>query len=202
MSDKRMETANAIIATFKKHPKVRDAFLRGSLSSSGFADDYSDIDIGIDVSGFDNWDFALEVPSLMQKDFDILFYDWSTSLLPKEYVLTIILKGFPVFWIVDIQCTATPHSPFSKQVLTNKYHHLLKLWIINLKYYLRGNNGAEHSIKKLANRALNSNMKHKDSFLLMADILLEIKTHIEPEILPFIERCEEEMKIAREFLTK
>lgn len=202
MLDKRLETANTIIAVFQKHPKVRHAFLRGSLNKFGFADDYSDIDIGIDVSGFDNGDFAQQIPSLMQKNFDILFYDWSTSLFPKEYVLTFILKGFPVFWIVDIQCIATPHSPSINQVLTNEYHHLLKLWILNLKYYLRGNNGAEDDIRKLANKVFDSNMQHKDSFLLMSDILLEIKTHIEPETLPFIERCEEELKLARELLNK
>lgn len=202
MLDKRLEMAKAIMTVFNNQPKIKEAFLRGSLNIPGVADEYSDIDIGIDVTGFDNGDYALQIPGLMQKNFDLLFYDWSTSLLPKEYVLTFILKDFPVFWIVDIQCVATPHSPSIKQVHTNEYHHLLKLWILNLKYYVRGNNGAEDNIRKLANRALGSNVQQKESLILMSDILLEIKTHTGPEILQYIEKCEEELKKATELLDK
>lgn len=50
MEDTRKDLAQDIITAFGKHPIVRHAFLRGSLAN-GTADRYSDIDIGIDVSG-------------------------------------------------------------------------------------------------------------------------------------------------------
>ena len=195
--DKRIEKANELMAIFSKHPSVQSAFLRGSLSV-GNPDDFSDIDIGIDVSGYDNGEFARDLPSLIQSDFGILFYDWSPSLLPKEYVISFIHKDLPIFWLIDIQVMATPHFPSLIEVPINKYHHLLKLWILNLKYYLRGNEEAESNIVKLAKRTLNREVEDKGILYLMSQILYEIKVNIEPELHDFIEKCEVELFKSRQ----
>ncbi|MEN2467794.1 nucleotidyltransferase domain-containing protein [Ornithinibacillus sp. JPR2-1] len=192
MGDKRIDKANELIAFFRKHPSVQRTFLRGSLSK-GNHDEYSDIDIGIDVSGSDNGEFAKELPSLIQSNFNILFYDWSPSLLPNEYVISFVQKDFPVFWLIDIQVMATPHIPSLIEVPVNKYHHLLKLWILNLKYFLRGNEEAEFNIVKLAKRTLNKEIENNNILYLMSQIIKEIKVNIEPELHDFIEKCEVEL---------
>lgn len=192
MVDKRIVKANEIIAFLKNHPSVQNTFLRGSLSK-GIEDEFSDIDIGIDVSGYDNGEFARELPSSMKNKFNILFYDWSPSLLPRDYVISFVHKGFPVFWIIDIQVMATPHIPSLKEVQVNKYHHLLKLWILNLKYYLRGNIEAEYDIMNLAKRTLNKDIESNNSLYLMSQIIKEITVNIEPELHSFVERCEDEL---------
>ena len=194
--DKRIEKANELIAFLRNQPRVQRTFLRGSLSI-GNGDEFSDIDIGIDVSGSDNGEFAKELPSLLKSNFNILFYDWSPSLIPKEYVISFVYKGFPVFWIIDIQVMATPHISSLIEVTANKYHHLLKLWILNLKYYLRGNEEAQFNILKLAKRTLNKEIESNDIPHLMFQIIKEIKVNIEPELHDFIEKCEVELNKIR-----
>ncbi|TFB13463.1 hypothetical protein E3U55_15940 [Filobacillus milosensis] len=49
--DRRVKVANEIINILKDYPEVNDVFIRGSLSKKSHIDKYSDIDIGIDVSG-------------------------------------------------------------------------------------------------------------------------------------------------------
>jgi predicted transcriptional regulator len=85
----------------------------------------------------------------------------------------------------------------SKEVSVNKYHHLLKLWILNLKYYLRESDEAENSIRKLASRTINRDIQNKEIFQLMSEILKEIKFNTEPKIHNFIEKCEEELNQKR-----
>lgn len=122
-----------------------------------------------------------------------MFNDWSPSLLPNEYVISFVHKDFPVFCLIDIQVLATPHFSSLVEVSVNKYHHLLKLWIINLKYFLKGNEKAEFNIIKLAKRILNKEIENNDTICLMYRILNEIKVNTEPELHSFIERCEVEL---------
>ena len=190
--DNRIVKANELITFLRNCPTVQDTFLRGSLAK-GIVDEFSDIDIGIDVSGYDNGEFAREFPSLLQRKFDVLFYDWSPSLLPKDYVITFICNGLPIFWIVDIQIMATPHYPSLTEVPINKYHHLLKLWILNLKYCLRGNEGADSNIKKLVSRTFNKEIESDDNYYLLFEVIKEIKSNVEPELHNFIAKCEDEL---------
>lgn len=199
MLDKRIVKANELIKFFKSHPMVQDAFLRGSLLTNNIRDEYSDIDIGIDVSGYDNGKFAKELPSLMNSNFDILFYDWSPSLVPTNYVITFVFKDFPIFWITDIQIIATPHYSSLKEVPTNKYHHLLKLWILNLKFCLRGKEGTEYSVKKLVSRTIGK-VDSNDVYYLLLEVIKEIGTNVEPELHSFVRKCEKELIRNKEIL--
>ena len=56
--EKRFEIASHIIQLFRDQPEVANVFPRGSLATRSL-DEYSDIDIGIDVSGHDNGKFAI-----------------------------------------------------------------------------------------------------------------------------------------------
>lgn len=192
MYDERMGKAEEIMSFLKTHKSVQSVFLRGSLST-GDGDEFSDIDIGIDVSGSDNGEFARDLPALMDSNFNVLFYDWSPSLLPKDYVISFAHKDLPIFWMIDIQIMATPHTPSLIEVPVNKYHHLLKLWILNFKYYLRGNEEVTSSIMALAKRALNREIKSVNIFHAMSLIIKAIKVNIEPDLHDFVEQCENEL---------
>ncbi|RDI40924.1 hypothetical protein [Falsibacillus pallidus] len=194
MLDARLEIANDIISMFNRDQKVSKAFLRGSISRPEEMDKYSDIDIGVDVSGHDNGEFARSIPIMMEKNFNVLFFDWSPSLLPDDYVITFVLKDVPIFWIVDIQVFASPHHPSLREVSVNKYHHLLKLWILNLKYWIRRDGHAAENIERLARKALGAVPDSQELFKLMSEVLKEIKMNIEPELFDFVHRCKEELQ--------
>lgn len=192
MSNQRIELANKIIEVLKGNVNVQDAYIRGSLTKGKY-DYFSDIDIGVDVSGFDNGKFASNLPSFIKENFDIIFYDWSPSLLPHDYVISFAHRGFPIYWFIDIQVMATPHIDSLKEVPVNRYHHLLKLWIINLKYYLRGNEKSEKSILKLAGAVLKNDFEDKSSLYIMEKIIKEIKNNIDPDLYSFVLKCETEL---------
>ena len=135
------EFARDICDYFETLPQVKQCRLYGSLSRKTF-DKYSDIDLELDVSGIDNGRFLLELPNLLSKKIQIIFYDYAPSLAPEKYVVSVATKEENPFMLVDISCVATPHfSTVTKQELrsrNNQYDHMTKLFCTNLKHYLRG----------------------------------------------------------------
>ncbi|MBQ7101481.1 MAG: nucleotidyltransferase domain-containing protein [Clostridia bacterium] len=122
-------------------PEVKSCGLYGSVSTDSY-DEYSDIDIEIDVSGVDNGWFATQIPRILLKKFDVIFYDFAPSLAPNKYVVSLAMNNENPFMMVDVACTATPYcDTVSKQQLSslnNLYDHTLKVFVANLKHFLRG----------------------------------------------------------------
>lgn len=122
-------------------PGVKECRLYGSLCT-GTYDQYSDIDIQLDVSGCDNGRFILNLPKFMEQKYGLIFYDYAPSLAPDKYVVSFALDGVHPFRMVDIGCTAMPHcGSVSSEELSarnDRYGHLLKLFTANLKHHLRG----------------------------------------------------------------
>ena len=147
--DKRLEIAADVTRVFSGLPEVAEVALRGSLANQT-ADEYSDIDIGIDVSGHSNAAFAKSVAEHMEAAFDLHFSDWATSLLPSEYVQSFFIKGLPVFWNVDVQVTADPHHATltGEDVERDPLAGFLKVWAANTKYLLRGTDGIEDNVRQ------------------------------------------------------
>ncbi|MBR6791437.1 MAG: nucleotidyltransferase domain-containing protein [Oscillospiraceae bacterium] len=135
-----MKFAEELIGELSSLPGVKNCRLYGSLST-GTWDQYSDIDIQLDVSGCDNGQFILELPKLLSERYGLVFYDYAPSLAPGKYVVSLALDGAHPFRMVDIGCTAEPHCPsVSREELSglnNRYDHLLKLFIANLKHHIR-----------------------------------------------------------------
>lgn len=133
--------ANEICTFLQSMPEVKSCQLYGSLAEGTF-DEYSDIDIEIDVSGEDNGIFLTKLPVLFAKKYDIVFCDYAPSLAPEKYIITIATNTENPFMIVDISCVATQHcdtvSKKDLMALNNRYDHTLKLFAANLKHYLRG----------------------------------------------------------------
>lgn len=74
-------------------------------------------------------------------------------MVPEYYIANFYPKGVPVFWQVDIVCTAEPHCPSvsveQMRAIQDPVAHLLKLWVVNLKHFLRRDEGIEDQIVKV-----------------------------------------------------
>ena len=136
-----MKYADELRVFFKSLPEVKDCTLYGSLSRRDF-DEYSDIDIAIDVSGSDNGALLLKIPDLLAEKYSVIFSDYAPSLAPEKYIVSVAMDSEHPFPVLDVTCTATPHhASISKEELSrknNRYDHTLKLFTANLKHHLRG----------------------------------------------------------------
>jgi hypothetical protein len=191
MEGARRALAQRVLAALVGEPAVRSAILRGSLAT-GTANEFSDIDVAVDVSGADNGHFATRIPTLLGRHFPVLFSDWAPSLLPKKYVQTCFLNDAPIFWNVDIECVATPHVPSLTHVTVEPHDHLLKLWVLDAKYLLRGAAAAEPNIRRLAARVLPAaDAATGDLRLLMRQVLDDLTRSASPARDSFLQRCRE-----------
>lgn len=188
---RRDEWAARAIQVLEREPEVNTAFLRGSYAA-GTVDEYSDIDLGVDVSGYDNGRFALRLPEVLSCHFALEFHDWAPSLLPAAYVQTFYLRNLPVFWSIDIECVATPHVPSVKDVPVDEADHLLKLWVLNAKYYLRGQPESPESIRRFAARVAGGEAPDSTSSRrLMEGALRQLAQIADPSRAQFLAKCED-----------
>ncbi len=138
--DKRLEIANQVLTLFRAQPEVREAVLRGSLAN-GTPDEYSDIDVTVDVSGHNNGQFIYKAIELMHSNFDVCFHDINSSMVPEWYILNFYLNGVPPFWQVDLAIDAQPHcTSFGREDISSVQDpvgHLLKLWVVCAKHLAR-----------------------------------------------------------------
>ena len=66
--------AMTCIDVINSFPIVNSCKLYGSLANN--------VDIKVDVSGYDNGKFMLEVPHLLKKELNIIYYDFAPVLFP------------------------------------------------------------------------------------------------------------------------
>lgn len=141
MVKKQITLANEIISYLKEFPFTKSCNLHGSLSLDKY-DEYSDIDIQIDVSGSDNGKILLMLPYLINKKFPLAYTAFAPRFAPDLYVVSIAILDENIFHFIDIECIASPHiSSLSKDEILNitDFSALkLKLLIGCLKKYLRG----------------------------------------------------------------
>jgi predicted nucleotidyltransferase len=124
----------------KALPEVKSCTLHGSLASNS-SDEYSDIDLRVDVSGCDNGKFMLQLPDLLSKVFDIGYFAYAPKFVPDLYLITIFFVGSFIFHFVDIECLATPHfASVTREELVNspaKENVVFKMALLELKSYFR-----------------------------------------------------------------
>ena len=58
-------------------PEVQSCKIYGSLSAGNY-DEFSDLDLVIDVSGIDNGMFLTKLPQLFEEKYDVIFYDYTS----------------------------------------------------------------------------------------------------------------------------
>ena len=185
------DTANEIITLLNEIPVVKKCDIYGSLATNTH-DDLSDIDIEIDVSGYDNGQFMLELVELLEGKLSIYYSDYAPSLIPDKYIVSIAIDKNNPFLIVDLCCSAEPHctTVTKQQVIgkNDKYTHMLKLWTANLKHYVRGCECYD-DIVRMARKIAVEDIDTKDEVELLEDTLCWLEENVETELYEFVESC-------------
>jgi predicted nucleotidyltransferase len=174
--------------TIKTLPMVKGCELYGSLTSGSY-DDFSDIDILVDVSGYNNGIFMLEVPDLLRET-PIYFYDFAPSLIPESYIVTLAIDEENPFRMVDIKCVGEPfcQTVTREQIRNELIPHTLKLWVANVKHFLRGVN-CRQDIIKMSNRIEIENSNEKSESELLKETLTWLEENQSENIAEFIRSC-------------
>lgn len=163
--------ANEACAFLRCVPEVRDCHLYGSVRNGTF-DEYSDIDIEVDVSGVDNGVFATKLPDILSEKFEVIFFDYAPSLAPEKYIISVAMSPENPFRMVDICCVAKPHcATVTRQDLAsrnNQYDHTLKLFVANLKHFLRETDCYADTLKMYSRVFRNDAVAHDEEYMLNA----------------------------------
>ena len=87
----------------------------------------------------------------MQSVLDLEFVDWATSLLPDTLVMAFYVKGFPIFWNIDVEVVvpAAMRNITRKTVYNDPIGHLIKLWSHTLKHKIRNDHRSVKEIESV-----------------------------------------------------
>ncbi|PWM47416.1 MAG: hypothetical protein DBX47_00760 [Clostridiales bacterium] len=181
--------AKEIIDFIQTLPQVKSCLLYGSLAD-GRADKLSDIDIKIDVSGFDNGMFMKNLPNIIAAEFNVLWYDYAQSLAPEQYIVSVAIDDNCPFCIVDFNCTSVPHlTTVQKNGLENNmFIHILKLWIANCKHYIRGANYSS-DIRKMGRKCIGTVSEEMTDFQIIEEVLNRLESNAPIELENYILNC-------------
>lgn len=149
----RRALAEAAIACLSADPDLGETCLRGSLVD-GPADDYSDIDIGLNPTTIADTDAVERAVSRFESHFDVEFHDWATSLLPEKAVVTFYLRDVPLFWNIDLEIVvpADLRTATRDSVVLDPVFHALKVWPLALKYSLREDEAHRADVTRFVGR--------------------------------------------------
>lgn len=189
MNFKLRNTAEKCIEIISTLPVVKSCEIYGSIAK-GTEDELSDIDIKVDVSGYDNGKFMLEVPHILKNELGIIYSDFAPSLAPEQYIVSNAISIENPFTIVDINCVAEPHvTTVSKQQLSNDiYTHTLKVWIANMKHFARGID-CYNDVVRMANRLRIEDVDSKIEEELLADTLHWLEENLADHLADYVDAC-------------
>lgn len=183
--------ADEIITILNGIPTVKGCNLYGSLSTKTH-DELSDIDIEIDVSGYDNGQFMLQLTEMLKDQIRIFYSDYAPSLIPDKYIVSMAIDVNNPFLIVDLSCSADPHctTVTKQQVMARnkKYVHTLKVWTANLKHYVRGTECYD-DILRMAKRLSIVDVDAKDEAELLGETLCWLEDNVENNLSDYVKSC-------------
>ena len=183
-----VETANRICEYFMTISEVNNAAIYGSIANNSY-DEYSDIDIELDLSGSNNGIFLTKAAELLNNVYPVIYSDYAPSLLPDMYVVSCAISAENPFLIVDIKCSANPHikSITKEDIINDKYAHILKLWVANTKHYLRGCD-CKSDIKRMYQRLFgDTNLTEKQ---MLCDVFCWLKENGTDKYAKYLSNCE------------
>lgn len=135
------QKANEIIQFLSEQEFTKSCKLHGSLGRVKY-DHFSDIDLQLDVSGYDNGKILLMLPYIIGKEFPIVYTAFAPKFAPDLYLVSFAFLNYDIFHFIDIECIATPHnSSVTKDEIvkvTDFTGLYVKLLIGCLKKHLRG----------------------------------------------------------------
>ncbi len=183
--------AENIMKIINELPMVKSCKLYGSIAS-GTEDDLSDIDIEVDVSDYDNARFMLEIPKLLNEKINVIFYDFAPSLIPEQYIVSLAVDGKNPFAMVDLKCVAESHCiSVSKSEVNERNNivaHTLKVWLANMKHYVRGRECYD-DIVRMAKRLGIEAVEVKTEPELLEEVLLWLEANGNDETDEYISNC-------------
>ena len=185
------DIANDLITLLNEIPAVKKCSIYGSISTDA-QDELSDIDIEVDVSGYDNGEFMLELVELLKEKLCIYYSDYAPSLIPDKYIVSIAIDKDNPFLLADLCCIAKPHctTVTKQQALkkNEKYTHILKLWTANLKHYVRGNECYD-DIVRMAKKLALEDVDIKDEAEILEKTLCWLEKNVENGLYEFVKSC-------------
>ena len=181
---------------FGRRPEVRSVTLYGSIAR-GMADSYSDIDIKLDVSGYDNGRFLLEVPTMLAERYAVLYSDFAPSLAPEQYIVSCALSEENPFLIVDVNCAAEPHvASVAKSDLQNDpVVHVLKLWVANAKHFIRGRD-CYADIAKMCRKSTGRELSPGQELLMLEQTLAWLEAKVPERLTGYVKNCRKALEEA------
>ncbi len=193
-----MNSAREIMEILNELPMVKSCELCGSLAA-GRSDEFSDIDIRVDVSGYDNGRFMLEVPKLLKDKLNIVYSDYAPSLIPGNYIVSVAIDANDPFMIADLDCIAAPHcETVTKGMIENDLLcHTIKVWTADLKHFVRGKECRE-DIMRMARRLKGVRTDGLSESEILEECLKWMENNSRPdpglcEIIASCRRCFEEL---------
>ena len=161
--------ANQLCIYLKTVKEIKDYRIYGSIRENKY-DKYSDIDLEIDVSGYDNSIFITKIPEIINEKYSVIWYDYAPSLMPEKYIISLAISEDNPFLIVDITCVATPHMSTLKKeenFVNDKITHIIKLFIANFRHYIRGNNctkDIERMYRRISTKQIDTRTMLEDTY--------------------------------------
>jgi len=188
------DTANTCMEILRSLPMVKSCALYGSIANNT-DDELSDIDIQVDVSGYDNGKFMLEVPHLIKKKLNIIYYDFAPSLIPDIYIVSNVISVDNPFALVDIMCVADPHctTVLKEHAVNDILTHTLKVWVINFKHYVRGYECYD-DIHRMAKRLGIKFTDSKSEEALLDESLIWIEENQHDKFWKYVNSCRKKFK--------
>jgi hypothetical protein len=176
----------------KENPKVKECNLNGSLANGDF-DKYSDIDIKVDVSGYDNGKFMLMPPDIIKEIYNVIYTAFAPGLLPYVYVVSFAFSKDDIFSFIDFECIATPHMSAVTIDEARKHNGkkslFLKLSIANTKHFLRNEN-CHNDILTIASLVLNvDEIQDKDDKEILICTLNRLEQNCEYPLKDMASKC-------------
>jgi Predicted nucleotidyltransferases len=183
------DTANTCMEILRSLPMVKSCALYGSIANNT-EDELSDIDIQVDVFGYDNGKFMLEVPYLINKKLNIVYYDFAPSLIPNIYIVSNAISVDNPFALVDIMCVADPHctTVLKDHAVNDIFTHTLKIWVINLKHHVRGYE-CHDAISRMAKRLGIKDTYSKSKKELLEEALIWIEENQSDKFGYYVNSC-------------
>lgn len=165
--------------------------LYGSLVTDAY-DELSDIDIEVDVSGFDNGQFMLSIADILKDKLSIYYCDYAPSFVPEKYIVSLGIEAENPFLVLDLYCYAEPHcTTVTKQhvmAANDKFTHTLKVWTANLKHYARGDECYD-DIVRMARRLDIEEFEVMGEVELLEAVLCWMEDNVTDELEGFIASC-------------
>lgn len=191
MNTELKRLADELVGMLEALPMVHKCTLCGSLAK-GTADEISDIDIDVDVSGYDKGKFMLEVPELLKDKLNIVCVDFASSLIPEKCIVSLSFDEQNPYRVVDINCCAEPADTVitadQARQLNNRHAHMIKLWTANWKHFTRGRE-CRMDILHMVQKIGIADAENKSDLMLLEETLRWLEQNAEQRYQGIIASC-------------